>query len=279
MMRSIVCIAALTILSGHANAENRLEAEGNWNQWRGPSRDGTIQSNWFPSSLNETGLQRRWQVKLGPSYSGPLVIGDRVIVTETKDKRFEVVRALNRKTGEQLWEASWTGSMKVPFFAKANGSWIRSTPAYADGKIYVAGMRDVLVCLDAMDGRKIWSLDFVKEFGSNLPTFGFVSSPLVLGDSVFVQAGGCLTKLNKDTGKVVWKTLKDGGGMGGSAFASPYFTQIAGQDQLLVQTRSKLAGVDHQSGKVLWQKSIPASDWRTSGRRVGATSKEKPTAL
>ncbi|MGB0143984.1 MAG: pyrrolo-quinoline quinone, partial [Akkermansiaceae bacterium] len=68
--------------------------------------------------------------------------GDRVFTVETKSKQDEIVRAFSRKDGKQLWEASWPGSMRVPFYAAKNGSWVRSTPA-TDGKsLFVGGMRD-----------------------------------------------------------------------------------------------------------------------------------------
>ena len=36
------------------------------------------------------------------------------------------------------------------------------------------------------------------------------------------------------------------------------FAKLAGQDQLLVQTRTKLAGVDKEKGTVIWEKEIPS---------------------
>jgi len=65
-------------------------------------------------------------------------------------------------------------------------------------------------------------------------------------------------KLEKLTGKVLWKSLDDGGGMDGSAFSSPIVATLANQEQLVVQTRTRLAGVSLQDGKVLWSQEIPA---------------------
>ena len=195
---------------------------------------------------------------MGESYSGPLIVDGKVYVTETLDAKFEQVRAMQLADGKELWRARWEGAMSVPFFAKSNGDWIRATPAFDDGVLYVAGMRDVLVALQAADGKELWRIDFVKKFGSALPSFGFVSSPLILSDYVFVQAGGGLVKLHKKTGEVLWRVLDDGGGMNGSAFASPYFVELAGRQQLLVQTRTKLAGVDPADGAVLWSQEVPA---------------------
>ena len=148
--------------------------------------------------------------------------------------------------------------MKVPFFAATNGSWIRATPAYDGKHLFVAGMRDVLVCLDATTGDVLWKRDFVADTGSKLPQFGFASSPLVVEDHIYVQAGGGFAKLDKFTGKTVWTTLADGGGMYGSAFSSPIFATLAGVPQLVVQTRSSLAGVNPEDGAVLWSTEIEA---------------------
>ena len=233
-------------------------ADAPWHQWRGPNRDGFVAGAAWPDGLDQSRLERLWRVDLGPSYSGPVVAGDLVIVTETRDAKTEHVRALDRATGKERWHVEWEGSMSVPFFAASNGSWIRSTPCVDGDRVYVAGIRDLLVCLEAATGKELWRVDFTAALESPLPAFGFVSSPLVIGDHVYVQAGSGFVKLEKATGKVVWRTLDDGGGMMGSAFSSPYPSTIGGVFQILVQTREELAGVDPENGTVLWKTPVEA---------------------
>lgn len=229
-----------------------------WHQWRGPSRDGQVSGADWPAGLGESQLTLQWRVELEPGYSGPLVDEGRVFVTETREARQEVVRALDRATGQQIWEVSWDGALEVPFFAKRNGDWIRATPALSEGTLYVAGMRDLLIALDATTGSERWRVDFPVQLGTPLPDFGFASSPLVDGDYVYVQAGGGFVKLDKHTGQLVWRVLVDDGGMMGSAFSSPVIATLAGRRQLVVQTRERLSGVDAADGAVLWQREIPA---------------------
>ena len=246
--------AVLFLASGAAAAE-----PATWPQWRGPTRDGVATGPAWPDKLQGDALTQVWRVeKLGPSYSGPIVAADRVFTTETVDKKTEVVTAFDRKTGKELWKASWDGAITVPFFAAKNGSWIRATPAYDGETLYVAGIRDLLVALDGRTGKERWRLDFLKEFETRPPDFGFVCSPLVDETGVYVQAGGCLAKVDKKTGKVLWRALKDAGGAMGSAFSSPVFARLAGKDQVVVQTRTKLAGVDRDTGAELWAKEVPA---------------------
>jgi len=185
---------------------------------------------------------------------------DQLFTTETVDKKRERVTALRRSDGSVLWTRDWEGSMSVPFFARSNGDWIRATPTLDGETLYVAGMRDVLVALNTTDGSERWRLDFVKRFGSDLPTFGFVSSPLVDGDSLYVQAGGGVARLRKADGQVVWHGVKDGGGMMGSAFGSPVILTLAGKRQLVVQARTQLIGVSLEDGSELW--SLPVESFR-----------------
>ncbi|MBM3846287.1 MAG: pyrrolo-quinoline quinone, partial [Verrucomicrobia bacterium] len=193
----------LTLLFLTLAAGALASSESSWPQWRGPDRDGRFAGPTWPAKLDTNHLHKVWQVELGPSYSGPVVAGDRVFTTETKDKKFEVVTCFDRRTGKQMWRTQWEGAMSVPFFARSNGDWIRATPACDAESLYVAGMRDVLVCLDLQTGAERWRFDFVKQMEAPSPDFGFVCSPLVDADSVYVQAGASFVKLNKRTGQVL----------------------------------------------------------------------------
>lgn len=263
-MRSIWLTTSLVVLvistAAARGDETKQVAEGAsiWPQWRGPNRDGRVAGLAWPERMTEESLKLLWRVPLGPSYSGPIVSQDLVFTTETKDKETEVVFALDRRTGKERWRAEWKGAMTVPFFAAANGSWIRATPAYDGENLYVAGIRDVLVCLDAKSGKERWRVDFVNDFKAELPAFGCVCSPLVDGDFIYIQAGASVAKLEKKTGKVLWRSLKDAGGMNGSAFSSPVIATLSGQRQLVVQGREKLAGIDLASGEVLWSQIVPS---------------------
>jgi outer membrane protein assembly factor BamB len=253
-MAALLCVGASVTLAEIPSPG----APETWPQWRGPQRNGAVDSSAWPNTLDKSHLQSIWRQEIGHGYSGPIVSPDKVFTVETRNKKKEVVRAFDRKTGKQLWERSWDGAMKVPFFASRNGSWVRSTPAYDGEYLYVAGMRDVLVCLRATDGSIKWQVDFVKRFGTALPDFGFVCSPLVSDDAVYVQAGAALVKLDKENCATLWRSLQDSGGMYGSAFSSPVMAAPHGIHQLVVQTRNVLAGVDPQNGAVLWQQPVKA---------------------
>jgi outer membrane protein assembly factor BamB len=258
----MICIIRLVTLAlGLYLAGKETMALGQeWSQWRGPNRDGQVNGPAWPDRLTDKYIEATWRVPLAPSYSGPIVSAEAVFVTETKDKSTEIVRALSRATGKELWKVEWPGAISVPFFAKRSGDWIRATPAFDGKSLYVAGMRDVLVSLDAKTGKENWRVDFTKAFSTAPPEFGLVCSPLLDGNALYIQAGNAVVKLDKRTGKVLWRALSNENGsiMNNGAFSSPVLATVAGQKQLLVQTREQLAGLDPETGQQLWIQNVPS---------------------
>ena len=233
-----------------------LASGADWNQWRGPNRDSQLAEKEWPDALNGR-MKLVWEKPHAPSYSGPISQDGMVFTTETIDKTNEKVTAYDLKSGKVVWEKEWPGAMAVPFFAASNGDWIRSTPAVSGDKLLVLGMRDVLVCLDTKTGKENWRLDFPSKTGSPLPAFGAVCSPLIDGDTAYVQSGGALVKVSLEGGEVLWSSLEDTKGMMSSgSFSSPVIATLAGERQLVVQTRQALCGVDMKTGNVLWQQPI-----------------------
>lgn len=228
-----------------------------WDQWRGPNRDCSIDATAWPKTLAGGAIVKQTRVELGASYSGPIVVGDLVYTTETQGETESAI-ALDRMTGKEVWKTSWKGQMTVPFFAASNGSWIRSTPAWHNGQLFVASMEDVLYCLNAANGDIVWQKDIRKEFNTGNQSFGFVCSPLVLDNHVFVQTSAGLLKLECDSGETAFRTLNENGGMMGGAFSSPIVAKLAGVRQLVVQTRQSLTGVSPEDGSLLWKQDIPA---------------------
>ena len=252
-------LSPLVSLLPLTRSQTAVTSPATWDQWRGPTRDGrTIPATTLPATISEATLRLFWRMPLDKGYSSPLVSADRVHTVETEDNKREVVRAFERSTGKEIWNTNWTGAMRVPFFARSRGSWVRCTPAYSGGALYVGGMRDVLACIDADSGEERWRVDFMARYQSKLPRFGFVASPLITEDGVYVQAGGSVVKLDPTNGQSLWRTLEDGGGMWHSAFSSPMLAVLHGKLHLVVQTRTALAGVDLDSGAVLWSISVPA---------------------
>ncbi len=224
-----------------------------WQCWRGPKRDGFCGTK-LPANL--ASLKEVWNLPLGDSYSGPIVTEDRVLTTETVNKKSESLIAVERATGKELWKKEWDGAMSVPFFAKSNGDWIRSTPATDGNSIVVGGMCDVVACFDVKSGDERWRIDFNKQHKVELPSFGLVCSPLIDGEYVYVHAGGGIRQIRMADGQLGWIAMKEEGGMMGGAFSSPVIAELNGQRQLIAATRTAIVGISLVDGRELWQRPV-----------------------
>ena len=233
-----------------------LPAAADWPQWRGPHRDGSCSGTKWPKDLS--GLKEKWRLPLGASYSGPVTKGPLVFTTESRDKQFELAHAVDAESGKIVWTAQWEGYQGIPFFAARNGDWIRATPAVDDSSVYVSGMQDILVSLNASTGKEIWRINFPKEFKAGGQSFGNVCSPLVDGDALYTHVGAGFCKLDRKTGKLIWRSLDDGGGMTGGSFSSPVVATLSGKRQVVVQGRTALSGLDPDNGTALWSQPVKA---------------------
>ena len=254
LIARIVVVGVIAFLSGRGV----IQSDESWPQWRGLNRTGVVEGEVWPSALGKDQLKRRWRVDLAEGYPGPIVTGGRVFTVESVAKRVETVRAFDQETGESIWEHTWDGAMKVPFFAAKNGSWVKSTPATDGRSLLVGGMQEILVSLDVETGRENWRIDFSDRLKSDRPSFGFVCSPLIEGNFAFVQAGGGIVKIDMRSGDVVWHVEAGGDGMNDGAFSSPIVTSVSGSKQLVVQGRSSLKGLDPVNGQLLWKQTVKA---------------------
>jgi outer membrane protein assembly factor BamB len=88
------------------------------------------------------------------------------------------------------------------------GNWVHSSPAVADGKVYVGSNDNRIYCLDALTGAYNWSY--------TISDFAF-SSPAVADGKVYVGSqGGRVYCLDALTGAHIWNYTT-----GGSTFSSP----------------------------------------------------------
>jgi outer membrane protein assembly factor BamB len=119
-------------------------------------------------------------------------------------------------------------------------------------------MNEVFVSLDAETGRENWRIDFPRRYNTSVPDFGFSSSPLLDGDAIYLQAANSVIKLDKRTGRSLWRALElDAGIFNSGAFSSPVIASLHGRRQLVVQTREVLHGLSLESGEVLWSQEVP----------------------
>lgn len=227
-----------------------MHAVGDWAQWRGPTRDGVSQETGIAREWPKAGPPVVWRQPLGIAYSAVSVVGTRLYTMMATDTE-EYAVCLDVADASEVWRAK-TG----PRFDNDRGSGPRSTPTLPGDKVYLLSASGVLHALRADNGDNVWSRDFVAEFGSNTPGWGFSGSPLVEGDLVMVESGGndgnALAAFDKESGEIAWTADS-----GDAAYSSPVAVTYGGRRQVLFLTPRSLVSVAPADGTVLWNYEWP----------------------
>lgn len=221
-----------------------------WNQWRGPNRDGSSSSfkqpKVFPDELKEV-----WSVEVGIGHSSPVVSGEKVfLISRVGDQ--EVVAAYGRESGKLVWKDAYDAPYTMNPAAINHGKGPKSTPLVANGKLYTFGISGVLSCYDAASGKLIWRNDFKKKFPVTSADFGTAMSPMIEKGMLIVHAGGpdngALLALDAETGNEKWSWSGDG-----PAYASPIAVDLNGTRQIVTQSQKNIIGVAAANGELLWK--------------------------
>ncbi len=229
-----------------------------WPQWRGPQRDGiSSETDLFTT---EQPFAEAWRVPLGNGFSG-IAVADGRLFTMFAQGDDEFVICLDDQTGAELWRHR-TG----PYYKETQGGdGPRSTPTVESEVVYVLGATGKLFALAAASGEPIWEKDLVAEFSSQVPRWGFSTSPLVEGDLLLVEAGGhngnfvvdmaidrttevTAVALDKNTGATAWTALNEK-----MSYSSPIAFTAAGTRQLAYFTAYSLTGLAPEDGRIYWR--------------------------
>jgi len=179
-------------------------------------------------------------------------------VPNTKKVADDSVLCLDGKDGTTLWKFSKPGH--------PSGRSSSSTPAVVDGKVYAA-LSTHLYSLDATNGDLVWESELTSRKGP-------ASSPLVVGDRVFLQQN-VLTAYSTGDGQQLWQN-KEVSGANQSATSWSH----DGKDVIICNGARDVFGVDAASGETLWKQpgggdSTPV----VSGDHLVVTSRNAPQNL
>jgi len=134
--------------------------------------------------------------------------------------------------------------------AAQHGPGPKSTPVFANGRVYTIGMTGIVTAFDAATGKQLWQ----KSGSSVVPMYTtHAFSPLVDRGLVIFHVGGhnqgALTAFDANTGDVKWSWNGDGPGYG-----SPIVADLGGTRQIVTITQGKLVGLDAATGALLWER-------------------------
>lgn len=234
-------------------------ARADWPCFQGPTRDGRLD----PADARSLDFGKkavlRWKVPVGKGFSGPVLVGERVLQFQREGDR-EVLRAHDLATGEKKWERDHVASYRDDFGFDPGP---RATPAIAGGRVFTLGAAGILAATDLESGRPLWQVDTRAKFEVRKGFFGTAASPLVVGDRVIVIVGGqaensSVVAFGVEDAEVRWSS-----GSHEASYSSPVLARLGEHERILAFTREGLLGLDPASGKIHlehpWRPRINAS--------------------
>jgi outer membrane protein assembly factor BamB len=235
-----------------------------WPQWMGPTRDGEYRETGLLDRFPDEGAKILWTTELGGGYSGPAVADGKVVVVDYVARSGEAfnnpgnratlqgderVLCFAADSGQPLWQVAYDCPYSISYPAGP-----RCTPTIDGDAVYTLGSEGDLHCIDLQTGEVRWRKSFKKDFGAEVPLWGFSAHPLIEGDLVICMVGGpnqTVMALDKKSGEVAWQNLT----ATEVGYCPPSIIEAAGRRQLIVWHADAIESLDPSDGTVFW--SVP----------------------
>lgn len=226
----VVLSLSLTALAAGAQGAD-------WPQWRGPDRSGvSAETGWSAVGKPDP----LWTRDLGLGHSSFVTAGGKVYTMgHNEADGLDVVYCLDAESGKELWTHSYPETL----LEEDHQAGTCTTPTLAGDKLYTSSLEGKVFSLNAGTGAVEWSRNVLVEHGITSPRWGLCGSPIVLEDTVVVNAGQVIG-LDRDTGKTKWITEK----AYGTAYSTPQQFDYLGEPAVLVFNGMGLAVINHTDG-------------------------------
>lgn len=228
-----------------------------WPQWRGPSLNGVSSETNLPLRWSKT-ENVTWKLAL-PAWSGstPIVWGDRIFLS-VGDRSDLFLWGIDRTSGAAIWKRPLG-----PGNVRMNKQNMSSPSPVTDGKrVWVMTGTGILKGFD-VDGKELWSRDIQSDYGRFGLGWGYASSPLLHGDSLYVQVlhgmrtddPSYLLRIDTATGKTLWRVERPTAARFESpdAYTTPALLRYGSTLEVVVTGGDVVTGHDLASGKELWR--------------------------
>ncbi len=253
MLRSIVALTvALCAVDGKLGADD-------WPEFRGPTGMGIARGG-LPMEWGPTRNVVWKQTIPGKGWSSPIVVAGRVYLTTSvptagRQDGDQSLRALclDAQTGKTLWETEvfrQPGSTAPRIHSK--NSHASPTPLCDGKRLYVHFGHLGTACLD-LAGKVLWRNSEFKY----APVHGSGGSPILVDNSLVFSCDGAdrqfVVALDRETGKVIWKTDRKSEAFKKFSFSTPLVIAVNGAKQIISPASDAVMAYDSASGREIWR--------------------------
>ncbi len=223
-----------------------------WTQWGGPNRDFKSPEKGLITTWGAAGPRVLWKRDLGEGYSA-VIAADKRLYTLYRSGDDEHVVALDAESGKTVWEHKYSAPLQAADGAKYETGFGRgpnATPLLAGDRLITVGFTGKLFCLNAADGKVVWSHDLLADFGATFLQFGYSASPLLYKDSLILPIGAkgrSIIALGLADGKERWSS-----GDFENSYSTPILVNVGPEKHLTMVMTKQIIGVNAENGKLAW---------------------------
>jgi outer membrane protein assembly factor BamB len=229
----------------------------NWPAWRGPSANGVSGETNLPVRWSKT-ENIAWRLALPAASGSTAIVWDERVFLNVAEGSDLFLWCVDRSTGVPAWKRRLSGGNHRE--QKQNMS---SPSPVTDGRnVWVMTGTGFLKGFD-IEGKELWTRDIQKDYGQFGLNWGYASSPLLYGDSVYLQVlhgmrthdPSYLLRIDKTTGKTLWRVERPTRAMHESldAYTTPALLRYATTTEIVVTGGDVVTGHDPATGKELWR--------------------------
>jgi outer membrane protein assembly factor BamB len=218
----------------------------NWNQFRGPERNGHIPTQTVSIDWTKP-PKTRWSTPCGLGHSS-IITSDKLSITMEQDQDKEILIARSFEDGAETWRVA----EKTKWHDMLSGRGPRSTPTLHNGKLYTLFSHGKLSRVDANSGNVEWSILVTPE-SYEFPEWGLAISPLIWNDMIILSLGGensAVKAYSINSGEQIWQSEV----AGKAVYLSPEVLRLLDEDHLIVSLVGMIVSLDPKNGKTLWEK-------------------------
>lgn len=250
-MRNVRLLASVFWLALLCRADN-------WPQWRGPELTGVSRETGLPLKWSAT-ENISWKLPM-PMWSGstPIIWGELIFLNVAEDENNLAFWCVDRNQGRLLWKRSMGGGNRK--HRKQNMS---SPSPVTDGRnVWVMTGTGILKAFD-FKGNELWMRDIQKDYGKFGLNHGYASSPLLNGNSLYIQVlhgmntddPSYVLRVDKKTGKTIWRVERptDAQQESPDSYTTPTLVKVGASYELVITGGDVITGHDLASGKELWR--------------------------
>ena len=218
-----------------------------WPRWRGPSGQGVVEGTGYPDRWSDSENVLWKRPVPGRGHSSPIVWGDRIFLTTSRDRGRRVsILSFRRSDGMLLWQADAPNGRAERHHGKNSPA---SATVTTDGeRVYASFGSRGMLAVD-FDGNIVWH----RELGHIDNYHGPAGSPLLYRDSVIIyqdQNGGAFViALDARTGETRWRTPR----AARVGWGTPIAISVGDHDELIVSSQRFVQSYDPSTGDELWR--------------------------